>query len=403
MGSSMSNRQVMELEDKFQLKTYKKLPIAIVKGKGCFVWDADGRKFIDFYGGHAVVLVGHCNQKVAEAIQEQSKKLIFYSNIVYNDARAKASELVIKVSPKGMTKVFFCNSGAEANEAALKMARKFTGRKEIISMKNSFHGRTSGALSATGIEKYRQQPGSLTQGCRFAEFGDMSSVKSLASNKTAAIIIEPIQSMAGIVMAKKEYYRELREFCSEKGIVLVFDEVQTCFGRTGKMFAAEHFGIAPDIITCAKGMAGGFPMGAAIIREEIAETISLGEHGATFGGGPLACAAASATIQVVLKEKLMENAEKVGKHIEKSFSKMNQVMEVRGLGLLRGLKFETDASGLSMKLLEKRIITGVADVDKSVLRLMPPLIVGTKEVDKLFSALRDVSWRQKLSILKLAN
>ena len=405
MNNKMNNTEIMRLEDKFQLKTYKKFPIAIVKGKGCFVWDADGRSFIDFYGGHAVALVGHCNPKVAKAIQEQSRKLIFYSNIAYNDARAKAGELIIKVSPGGIRKVFFCNSGAEANEAALKMARKFTGKDGIISMKNSFHGRTIGALSATGIEKYRLQfgnygpsgssgPSGLSDSSHsFAEFGDIESAKKLANSKTAAIIIEPIQSMAGVVMAERDYYRELRDFCTEKGIVLIFDEVQTCFGRTGKMFAAQHFGVAPDIITCAKGMAGGFPMGAALVNGEIAETVSLGEQGTTFGGGPLACAAAKATIEAVLEENLMENAKVIGRYIEKKADEMDGVKEVRGLGLLRGLKFEADASDTShlpVKLLEKGIIAGTADVDKSVLRLMPPLTIGKKEVNKLFLALKAV-------------
>ncbi|MBI3051570.1 aminotransferase class III-fold pyridoxal phosphate-dependent enzyme [Candidatus Woesearchaeota archaeon] len=385
----MNNDEIMALEDNFQLKTYRKLPIAVVKGKGSYVWDANGRKYIDFYGGHAVVLVGHCNPRVVKAINEQAKKLVFYSNIVFNDVRAQASELIIKVSPKGLSKVFFCNSGSEANEAALKIARKFTGKDEVISMEGSFHGRTVGALSSTGIEKYRSQipasPNSV-----FAKFGDIESLRSLITGRTAAVIMEPIQGMAGIVMADEKYYLDVRELCTQNGIVLIFDEVQSCFGRTGKMFAANHWNITPDIMTCAKGMAGGFPMGAAVISDEIAKTISVGEQGSTFGGGPLACACAKATIETVIDENLMENSTSIGKYIKKRAARMKQIREVRGIGLLLGLKFESDCSGMLPLLLEKGIIAGVADVDKSVLRLMPPLTIGKADVDKLFTAISDV-------------
>ncbi len=384
----MNNEEIIKLEDKYQLQTYKKYPIALVKGKGCKVWDADGKEYTDFYGGHAVALTGHCHPTVVKAIQEQSQKLIFYSNAVYNDVRAEASQQIIKVSPEGLTKVFFCNSGAEANETALKIARKFTGKNEIIAMKNGFHGRTIAALSVTGIDKYRAQFKPLLEHTKFAEFGNIKSVKKLASDNTAAIILEPVQSMAGIVTANQQYFQELKEFCSEKGIVLIFDEIQTGFGRTGKMFAAQYYGVTPDIITCAKGIASGFPMGATIVKNEIAETISFGEQGSTFGGSPLACAAAKASVEAILKENMTKNADEIGKYIKEKLGGLKGVKEIRGPGLLKGIKLETEAKPIVGKLLEKGFIVGTAVVENDVIRLMPPLTIGKKEVDELYAVLK---------------
>jgi len=382
----MDKTLLMRKEDAYQLNTYKKFPLVLVKGKGMYVSDADGTRYLDFYGGHAVALTGHCHPKVIAALKKQLDKLLFYSNVAYSDIRAEAAEALISAAP-GFGKVFFCNSGAEANEAAMRVAKKFTGKKGIIAMKGGFHGRTTGALSATGIGKYRT--GELLSSVSFAEFGSIESVKSLLAPDTAAIILEPIQSMAGVNAAGKGYYKGLRELCDSKGIMLIFDEVQTGFGRTGKMFAAQAFGVAPDIITLAKGIASGVPMGAVLLREKVAKTITYGELGSTFGGSPLACAGLKATIEVIADEKLVENAYAMGMYIKKTFSGMKGLVRVRGEGLLLGLEFGHDVSGIAAALLKENIIVSTSEA-KNVLRLLPPLIIGKTHVDTLHRAMEKV-------------
>ena len=381
----MKTNILMQKENMYQLNTYRKYPLVISKGRGIFVYDIEGKKYLDFYGGHAVASTGHCHPKIVKAIKNQLNKIIFYSNAVYNDSRSQALESLIKISPKGFSKVFFCNSGAEANEAAMRMAKKFTNKNEIIAMKGSFHGRTTGALSATGIEKYRT--GDLLANFKFAEFGSIDSVKSLITNDTAAIILEPIQSMAGIRVAKNEFYRELQEICSEKNIILIFDEVQTAFARTGKMFAAQKFESIPDIITLAKGIASGLPMGAVLLKEDIAKTIKYGEQGSTFGGSPLVCAALKSTIDVIKEESLAKNAQIIGDYIKKKFENIDRIKEVRGEGLIIGLEFETDTAKIIEALLQNGIIVSPAE-PKNVIRLLPPLIVNKKHVDKFYDSMK---------------
>lgn len=381
----MNTKEIMELESKYQLQTYKKFPIVVVKGKDCYVFDSDGKKYLDFYGGHAVVLTGHCHPRIVEAIKGQSEKLIFYSNSVYNEMRAEAARAIIEIAPKGLTKVFFCNSGAESNEAALKMARKFTGKEEIISFYGAFHGRTIATLSACGIEKYRIfKP--LLSGYKFANFGDIESVKNLITQDTAGIILEPIQSMAGIRVAKKEFYTELRKLCDEEGLVLIFDEAQT-FCRIGKFFAGENWDVTPDIIATAKGIASGVPMGATLISEKIADTIKIGEHGSTFAGGPIASAACKATIEVVKREKLVENAKNMEEYIKNKFEGFP--VKVRGIGLLLGLEFDKPAKEIQNKALEKGLIVGSSE-DARVLRLMPPLIIEKEHVDEMVKIFEEI-------------
>lgn len=383
----MKTNILMQKENMYQLNTYRKYPLVISKGRGIFVYDIEGKKYLDFYGGHAVASTGHCHPKIVKAIKNQLNKIIFYSNAVYNDSRAQALESLIKISPKGFSKVFFCNSGAEANEAAMRMAKKFTSKNEIIAMKDSFHGRTTGALSATGIEKYRT--GDLLANFKFAEFGSIDSVKSLITNDTAAIILEPIQSMAGIRVAKNEFYKELQEICRKKNIILIFDEVQTAFARTGKMFAAQKFEAMPDIITLAKGIASGLPMGAVLLKEDIAKTIKYGEQGSTFGGSPLVCAALKSTIEVIKEESLAKNAQIIGDYIKKKFKAIKAIKEIRGEGLIIGLEFETDATKIIEELLQNRIIVSSAE-PKNVIRLLPPLIVNKKHVEQLYNSMEEV-------------
>lgn len=380
---------VMDEETRAQLGTYAKLPIVAVRGEGLMIYDASGRAYYDFYCGHAVTLTGHCHPRVVEAIKAQAERLIFYSNIVYNETRAHYAASLMKVAPDGYGQVFFCNSGAEANETALKLSRKFTGRPTIISMQGDFHGRTMGALAMTSNPKYKAGFEPLLPGVEFAPFGDLEALAGMMSESVAAVILEPIQSIAGVTMAAPEYYRGLRELCDRWGALLVFDEIQTGFGRTGKLWVGEHWGVVPDIFTLAKGIASGVPMGATVMSSRIAETVHLDEHGSTFGGGPLACAAAQATLDVILGEDLVAHAAEMGELIKSKLSGLPHVREVRGLGLLLGLHLDVPGKDVQAAMLERGIILGTS-ANPNVLRLMPPLIVTEADVAHLYSALSEV-------------
>lgn len=373
-------QEIKRKEDGFQLNTYTKYPISIERGEGCYVFDSEGRRFLDLYGGHAVALSGHCHPKVVGAVKAQLDKLVFYSNLVYSAVRAQASEALVGVAPRGMDKVFFCNSGAESNETAMKIARKYTKKNVIVAMKDGFHGRTMGALSATALGSYREQFSPLLGGFVFADFGSIESFEGCLTEDTAGVILEPIQSMGGVDMADPSYYRSLREICSERGIVLIFDEVQTGFGRTGSWFFGDDIGVEPDLITLAKGIGGGIPVGAVLISGQISKTIRSGEHGSTFGGGPVACAAVNANIEVIQEEKLVENARRVGGYIEKALKAFGWVKRVKGKGLLLGIEIEGDAGRLRDHLFARNVITGTA-ARKNVLRLLPPLVLKEKDVD----------------------
>jgi predicted acetylornithine/succinylornithine family transaminase len=385
----MNSEQIIQLEDLHQLKTYHKAPIAVVEGEGLTVTDAEGKRYLDFYSGHAVTLTGHCHPHIVKAIQAQAERLIFYSNIVYNDMRAAYSQLLAQAAPDGIEQAFFCNSGAEANETALKIARRYTGRTEVIAMERGFHGRTVGALSSTGMPHYREMFSPLLPGTHFAPFGDLDAVAALLTDATAAVLLEPIQSIAGVCLADADYYQGLRALCDAHGTVLIFDEVQTGFGRTGTLFAGEHWDVVPDIITSAKGIASGFPMGATLVTQRIAETVSYGEQGATFGGGPLACAAAKATLETILEDELVANAAEMGDYIKEHLLPLPGIEEVRGLGLLLGLKTVPPVKDVREALRDKGFLVGTSG-DPHVLRLMPPLIVQEEHVDALALALEEV-------------
>jgi acetylornithine/N-succinyldiaminopimelate aminotransferase len=379
-------QQVRDTENLYQLNTYNKLPISIEKGEGIWVYDSEGKKYLDLYGGHAVALTGHCHPAIVSAVKSQAEKLIFYSNVVYSSVRARASKAIIEIAPACMNKVFFCNSGAEANETAMKIARRYTGKKKIIAMKNGFHGRTAGALGATGLGNYRAQFSPVLEDFIFADFGSIRSLEQSLNDDVAGVILEPIQSMAGVEMADDDYYRKLRNFCTENGTVLVFDEVQTGFGRTGSWFFGDHFGVSPDIITLAKGIGGGIPVGGVIIREEISKTIGQGEHGSTFGGGPIASAAVEANIRVIREENLVHNAQETGDYLAKKAVDIPMVKRVRGRGLLVGIELEREAVAVRDFLLKRGIITGTSSL-KNVLRLLPPIVVKKPEIDIFVEAL----------------
>ena len=380
---------IIDKETRAQLGTYAKLPLVAVRGEGIMVYSAEGKAYYDFYCGHAVTLTGHCHPQVVAAIQEQAARFIFYSNIVYNDARAHYASSLVSVAPGGYGQVFFCNSGAEANETALKLSRKFTGRPTVIAMQGGFHGRTMGALAMTSNPKYKAGFEPHLPGVEFAPFGELDALDTMMSESIAAVILEPIQSIAGVTMASPAYYQGLREVCDRWGALLVFDEIQTGLGRTGKLWAGEHWGVIPDIITLAKGIASGVPMGATLVSTRIAETVHLDEHGSTFGGGPLACAAATATLDVILSGDLPAHAAAMGALIKEKLGGLPHVKEVRGLGLLLGLSLDVPAKQVQDAAFERGIILGTS-ADPNVLRVMPPMVVTSEDIEHLASTLDEV-------------
>jgi acetylornithine aminotransferase/acetylornithine/N-succinyldiaminopimelate aminotransferase len=387
LTSEPKTESIIDIEEQYQVASYKKFPFAIERGEGVWVYTSEGEKYLDLYGGHAVVSTGHSHPKVVRAISEQAGRLIFYSNLVYNDARARAASKLVEVAPSLLSKVFFVNSGTEANENAMKIARRLTGRLKVISFEGGFHGRTPGSVSATGIKKYQENVSPLLEGHIHAPFGDINAVEKLIDRETAAVILEPIQSMGGARMAAPEFYRELRRLCDEAGAMLIYDEVQTGMGRTGEFFFAGRWGITPDMVTLAKGIASGVPMGAVLMTEEIAKEVKAGELGTTFGGGPIACAALEATVDVIREERLLENVRDNSAYLFDELDRLDSVEEVRGLGYLIGIKFKGErARSFQQGLLEKKIITGLAD-DVSVLRLLPPLVLGRAEIDLFLSEL----------------
>ncbi len=385
----MTLSQIKHTEDGFQLATYKKMGIAIECGEGAWVWASDGEKYLDLYGGHAVCATGHSHPHVVKAIQEQAEKLLFYSNLVYSDIRGRAAEKLVSIAPESLVKAFFCNSGTEANENAMRMARMATGREKVISFSGGFHGRTADSISATFLGKYREIGKPNVPGHVSAEFGDIESVRSAADNETAAIILEPIQSMAGVREAEPVFFRQLRDLCDEFGIVLIFDEVQTGIGRTGNWFFAGSDladTVEPDIITLAKSLGSGVPVGACLVNDKVASHIKENDLGTTFGGGMLAMAAVLATLEAIENDGMIENAKAVEAYLRNGLKGVPGIAGVRGKGCLLGIEFKDKCAPVHQELLENKIITG-ASSDFNVLRLLPPLCVQTGEIDLLISQL----------------
>ena len=379
-------------EEQFQLATYKKMPVVAERGEGVWVYTSSGDRDLDLYGGHAVAATGHCHPHIVAAIREQSAKLLFYSNLVYSEARARAAEKLVSIAPVSLTKAFFCNSGTEANENAMRMARMATGRENIITFSGGFHGRTADAISATFLGKYREIGKPNVPGHLQAEFGDIDSVHALADESVAAIMLEPIQSMAGVRTAEPSFYRALRELCDDLDIVLIYDEVQTGVGRTGEWFFAGSpagDGVIPDIITLAKALGSGIPVGACLVAEKIASHIKENDLGTTFGGGMIAMAAVTATLEAIENDGMLANVREVEVYLRERLKEVEQVMNVHGRGFLLGLEFADKAKPIHEALLERRIITGTSS-DPKVLRLLPPLCLGKEEVDVFVKSLTEV-------------
>ncbi|HGE71287.1 TPA: acetylornithine transaminase [Candidatus Poribacteria bacterium] len=392
----MTNSEIKELASKYLINNYGERQIALVRGEGVYVWDADGKRYLDFVAGISTNNLGHCHPKVVSAITEQAKKLIHVSNLYLIEPQVKLAERIAELS--FADKCFFCNSGAEANEAAIKLARKYSKEKfgenkfEIITMKKSFHGRTITTITATGQEKYQKGFEPLSPGFKYVNFNDMKAIEDGVTENTCAIMVEPIQVEGGINVPSDDYLPNLRKFCDNNNILLIYDEVQTAMGRTGKLFGYETFGAEPDIITMAKALGGGVPIGCMATKAHIAESLTPGSHASTFGGNPLVCSAALASINTIVEENLPENAEKMGKYLMQKLlllkEKFPLIKEVRGRGLIVGAELNIEGKEVVNKALEKGLILNC--IGTNVIRFVPPLIINNGHIDQAIDIFGDV-------------
>jgi acetylornithine/N-succinyldiaminopimelate aminotransferase len=378
---------LLKKASQYLANTYSRFPIVVTKGEGCWIWDLDGRRYLDFMTGIAVCNLGHAHRKVVEAVSAQAGKLFHISNLFYTEIQVKAAKLLLEQSFGD--KVFFCNSGAEANEAAIKLARRYSwkkqgeGRHEIIVMENSFHGRTMATLTATGQTKFHVGFAPLLEGFKYVPFNNLEAVVEQISGRTCAVMLELIQGEGGVNVADKAYVEDLRRITEEKEILLILDEVQTGIGRTGKFFAYEHFGIEPDILTAAKALGNGFPVGAMIAREEVMNAFEPGTHASTFGGNPLAAAAVAATLETFIDEGILKQCEETGAYLKKGLlslkAKFPFVTDVRGMGLIWGIEVSINGDAVLQEFLKEGILLLCSK--GSILRLLPPLTIGKEEVD----------------------
>ena len=383
------------IEDEFLIPLYQKFPLKIVRGNGALVYDEKGEEYIDLAGGYGVAIVGHANPVVSSAIAEQAKKLITCHGSFYNDTRERYLELLSKHLPEGLSKVFFCNSGAEANEAGIKFARKATGRQNIVAFTGSFHGKTFGALSATWSQKYRKPFEPLIETVKFSPFGNIEKAREAIDETVAAVIVEPIQGEGGIHVAPDGFLSGLRDITKAKGALLIFDEVQSGFGRTGKLWACQNWNVSPDIMTVAKGVAGGVPFGFAATTAAVSATLRPGDHSSTFGGNPLACAAAIASLEFLIDnmilQKTVEDGEYFRSRLEWLKSKHPSIIrEVRGKGLMLAAELKIPVKDVIMKGFEHKLILLYAGLN--ILRFLSPLVITrgqidavAKELDKIFA------------------
>jgi acetylornithine aminotransferase len=381
------------------MKTYKRFPIVLKRGRDCRVWDDAGREYVDFIAGIAVCNLGHAHPDIARAVFEQAQQLVHVSNLYYTIPQVEVAEILTAKS--FADRVFFCNSGAEANEAAIKLARKYfkengqPGRFRIVSMERSFHGRTMAALSATGQEKVRKGFDPVLEGFEFVPFNDLEALKSRLDDTTCAVILEPIQGEGGIRCPAPDFLRNVRRLCDETGTLLILDEIQTGMGRTGKLFAHEHYGMAPDIMTLAKALANGLPMGAMLATDRIAEAFGAGSHASTFGGTPLVCAAAREVLRLMTEGHILENCCTTGAYFLEKLHELKaaheQIEAVRGIGLLLGLKLSVAAEPIVHACLEEGFLVNF--IQEKVLRFAPPLTMARADVDALIAALDEIFQR----------
>ena len=388
-----------ELEKSYHFDLYRRLPVTLVKGKGIYVWDSKGDKYLDFLSGIAVNALGHSHPAIVKAIRNQSQKLIHTSNIFYTVPQARLAKLLCGLS--GFERVFFCNSGLEANEAAIKLARKIGNQKgkkgPVVSFTGGFHGRSLASISM-GSEKLQNGFDPLPEGFLKLPFNDLKAAKEKINKDTIAVFVEAVQGEGGVIPAKKDFITGLQQHCMENDVLLIFDEIQTGFGRTGNLFGYMHYGIKPDIITVAKALGGGFPIGAILTTDEISRGFSYGDHGTTFGGNPLACSVAESVVTTIINKELIENAQKQGRYLlsrlEKMARKLPIINEVRGLGLMAGIELKVPCRPIMLKMLERGFLVNCT-AEKTI-RLLPPLVVRKREIDSLAKNLYRVLSREKI-------
>lgn len=393
--------EIQENAARYLMNTYTRLPLTIERGHGCLVYDAEGREYLDCVAGIAVNILGHAHPDIVEAITRQARQLIHTSNLFYTEPQTQLADRLVKHS--FADKVFFCNSGTEANEAAIKLARRYASntfgaeRFEIVTMLNSFHGRTLASLTATGQPALQEGFGPLVPGFRYAPFNDLNALEATLTPQTAAIMLEPIQAEGGVIVPDADYLMKVRKLCDDRQILLIFDEVQTGMGRTGTLFAYEQFGMHPDIMTLAKGLGGGIPIGACLATEKVAAAFEPGTHASTFGGNPLACAAALKVLELLIENGKLEQSRSISGYLAKGLSTLAQqfscVQESRGMGLLQGLVLSIDGKPIVMDCLERRVLINCT-VGR-VLRFVPPLIVTQSQIDRLLTVLFDVLSKRK--------
>ena len=389
----MSKRQlIIDKYKKFIMPTYIQTDVVLARGKGAKVWDTEGREYLDFFPGWAVSGLGHCHKRVVSAIKKQAGRMIHVSNNYYNELQPELAEKIISNSYEG--KVFFANSGAEANECAIKLARKYgnpSKRYEIITMEKSFHGRTIATLSATGQDKVKQGFEPLLEGFVTVPFNDINAVEAAITHKTVAIMLEPIQGEGGINVADKSYIKALRKLCDERDMLLIFDEIQTGMGRTGEMFCYKHYGVQPDVMTLAKSLGGGVPIGAAIAARRVADTLTPSSHASTFGGSPIVCAAAIAVFEAIEKEKLLHNAQLMGEYLKTKLKELKKdfsfIVNVKGMALMLGVELSIDGTKIFEECFRRKLLINCTQ--GKILRIMPPLIVTKKEIKKAVDILRE--------------
>lgn len=398
MMTAMDVKKSFEESSRYIMNTYARFPLMLRKGRGIKVWSSDGKEYLDFLGGVAVNILGHCHPRIVVAIQKQVQRLIHVSNYFHIEPQIKLAKLLVENT--FADKVFFCNSGAEAVEASIKLARKYIkervnfSRFEIITAYNSFHGRTLAALTATGQEKYHKGFEPLVPGFRHVPYNDIASMREAVTDETCAILLEPIQGEGGVRVANREYLREVRDLCDEYHILLILDEVQTGMGRTGKLFAHEHFGITPDIMVTAKGLGGGVPIGAMLATDKVAQGFQPGDHASTFGGNPLVCAAGVATLEVLLEDGfILDQCNRMSVYFIERLGGLKEqfpdlIKEIRGKGLLIGMELATEGDAIVRACLEKGFLINCTA--GNVLRFIPPLIVQKRDIDQLIDALQGI-------------
>jgi acetylornithine/LysW-gamma-L-lysine aminotransferase len=388
----MNEYDIINFENRLMANVFAKRPLVIIRGKGALVWDMKGKEYVDCMGSYGVALLGHSHPKVVEAVCKQAETLISCHASLYNNKRTEFLQKLMSITPKGLNKAFLSNSGAESVECAIKLARKFTGKPEIIAVMGGYHGKTMGALSVTWDKKYREPFQPLVPEVKHVPPDNLEKLAEAITDKTAAVLLEPIRGEGGVRVPPDEFLPGVRDLCDEKGVLLILDEVQTSFGRTGKLFACEHWGVTPDVMCLAKPFAGGLPIGITVAKEEVMSSFKIGEHSSTFSGSPLVCAAACAAINALVKDKLADRAASLGGYfkgkLEELQAKYKIVKEVRGLGLMLGVELRYDVRSIILKTMERGVL--ILDAGRNVLRFLPPLVIEKDQIDKTISVLNEV-------------